>query len=197
MTQLNYLRTAGIPLSVTLCRAIMLGLIKHHEPQVLDARASDGSTFICSDPFVRKFLYSHLRWVPRTSTRAAQKVPADAEQQIWELFLRLALWIRDTGVRHPSLIVNFDQTQVVMADNTSHTFDVEGTKQVAVTGKEEKRAFTSVVGVSASGELLPTQLIFKGSTDRSLPAQNAPRRSEASGLGFMFSWNPDTYSTLR
>ncbi|EIM82511.1 uncharacterized protein STEHIDRAFT_30759, partial [Stereum hirsutum FP-91666 SS1] len=134
-----------------------------------------------------------LRWVPRVSTRAAQKTPVDAEQQIWELFLRLALWVRDAGVRHPSLIVNFDQTQVVIADNNAHTFAEEGSKQVGVNGKEEKRAFTSVVGISASGDVLPSQLIFKGGSDRSLPSPSAPARDEASRLGFLYSWNPNNY----
>lgn len=143
--------------------------------------------------FVRCFIYKHLCWAPRMSTQSAQKTPLDAEQQIYELFLRLALLIRDAGIRHPSLIINFDQTQVIMANNTARTLDVEGSKQVGVVGKEEKCAFTAVVGVSASGDVLPTQLIFKGGSDRSLPTRNAPGRDEASQLGMIYSWNPETY----
>lgn len=80
-----------------------------------------------------------------------------------------------------------------MADNSARTLDVEGSKQVGVVGKEEKRAFTAVVGVSASGDVLPTQLVFKGGSDRSLPSRDAPGRAEASRLGMLFSWNPANY----
>ncbi|EIW85803.1 hypothetical protein CONPUDRAFT_41018, partial [Coniophora puteana RWD-64-598 SS2] len=139
-----------------------------------------------------------LRWVPRASTRAARKTPEDAEQQIYELFLRLALWVRDSAVDHPSLLINFDQTQVIMADSTANTFEVEGSKQVEVLGKEEKRAFTAVLAISASGDVLPIQYIFKGSTNRSLPSASAPRMSEASDLGFLYSLNRLNYwSDLR
>ncbi|EIW85939.1 hypothetical protein CONPUDRAFT_28001, partial [Coniophora puteana RWD-64-598 SS2] len=134
-----------------------------------------------------------LGWVPRASTRAAQKTPVDAEQKIFELFVRLSLMVRDSGVRHPDLLVNFDQTQVVMADNTANTFEVRGAKQVSVLGKEEKRAFTAVVGVSASGDLLPMQFIFKGGSHRSLPSSHAPSMDEATRLGFVYSWNSANY----
>ncbi|EIW75141.1 hypothetical protein CONPUDRAFT_23936, partial [Coniophora puteana RWD-64-598 SS2] len=134
-----------------------------------------------------------LKWVPRRSTRAAQKTPKDAKEQGYELFLHLARWFRDSGARYPSLFINFDQTQVVMADNAASTLDIEGSKQIAVVGKEEKRAFTAVVGVSASGDVLPTQFIFKGATDRSLPSLSAPCRAEASRLGFDYALNDTTY----
>lgn len=191
---LQYLRTAGVPVDINTIRAIMLAMIQHHAPHLFQATVgADKRPFLCSETFVRRFIYEHLRWVPRMSTRAAQKTPVDAEQQIYELFLRLALLVRDAGIRHPSLIDNFDQTQVVMANNDARTLDIEGSKQVGVVGKEEKRAFTAVVGVSASGDVLPTQLVFKGGSDRSLPTRNAPGREDASQLGMIYSWNPATY----
>lgn len=184
---LQYLRAAGIPMDITTIRAVTIALITHHAPELLCATGPDKRPFLCTEAFVRKFIYNNLKWVSRASTRAAQKTPANAEQQIYELFLRLALWARDAGVHHPSLLINFDQTQVVMADNTANTFEVEGSKQVGVIGKEEKRAFTAVVGVSAPGDVLPTQFIFKGGSDRSLPSLKAPGRDEASRLGFLYS----------
>lgn len=155
--------------------------------------AKDGSRFRCSDSFVRKFVYEQLRWVPRASTQAAKTVPDDAEQRIWEMFLRLALWIRDSGVRHADLIINWDQTNVVVADNSANTFDVEGSDQVKVIGKGEKRAWTAVVGVSASGAVLPPQIICKGGSERVLPSKSSPGWDEASRLGFVFSFNPKNY----
>ncbi|EIW85804.1 hypothetical protein CONPUDRAFT_47610, partial [Coniophora puteana RWD-64-598 SS2] len=174
-------------------RALILARIAHHTPELLRTIAPDKKPFLCSKSFVRKFVYEKLKWVVRSSTRAAQKTPDNAEEQIFELFLRLVSWFRDTVTRHPSLLVNFDQTQVVMADTTANTFDVEGSRQISVLGKEEKRAFTAVVGVSASGDVLPTQFIFKGATERSIPSPNARGRGEASSLGFVYSWNHLNY----
>lgn len=190
---LRLLREAGIPVSVQTARGIMLGYIEHDAPELLSATAKDGSRFRCTDAFVRAFLYEHLRWVPRRSTRAAQKTPEDAKEQIWQLFLRMALVIRDAGIRHPDLVINFDQTQVVVADNSARTLDVEGSTQVSVTSKEEKRAWTAVMGVSAAGHVLPTQVIMKGSTDRSLPSRTSPLYDEAIKSGMVFSFNPKNH----
>ncbi|KAI0308595.1 hypothetical protein OF83DRAFT_219369, partial [Amylostereum chailletii] len=191
--QLLALRRTGIPVSVEAARGIMLGHIYHHAPKVLEATASDGSRFRCSDAFVRKFLYARLRWVPRASTRAAQKTPDNAEQQLWELFLRLVVIFRDADIRDASLFINFDQTQVVVADPSKRTFEHEGVKQVNTTSKEEKRAWTAVVGVAADGSVLPTQVIMKGSTERSLSSPNAVGHDEANQLGFLFNTNPKNY----
>ncbi|EIM85423.1 uncharacterized protein STEHIDRAFT_31056, partial [Stereum hirsutum FP-91666 SS1] len=134
-----------------------------------------------------------LRWVPRTSTHAAQKIPTNTEDQLFDMFLRTALWIRDNGIRHPDLIVNFDQTNIIIGDSGARTFDVEGTKQVGVVSKEEKRAWTAVVGISASGAVLPTQVVMKGVTSRSLPSPHAPAMAEAQHLGIRFECNPKNH----
>ncbi|EIW86268.1 hypothetical protein CONPUDRAFT_40712, partial [Coniophora puteana RWD-64-598 SS2] len=134
-----------------------------------------------------------LNWVTRAGTKAAQKTPEDASRQLLQLFFRLALTIRDYDIPDASLVVNFDQTQVIVAHNDNRTYDQRGAKQVAITNKEEKRAWTAVVGVSASGEVLPLQVIMKGSTSRSLPSANAPRMAEARSRGFIFSLNRDSY----
>ncbi|KAI0070337.1 hypothetical protein K474DRAFT_1687492 [Panus rudis PR-1116 ss-1] len=105
----------------------MLGNIEHDAPEILGATAKrDGSRFLCSDSFVCKFLYARLRWVPRIATRAAQKIPDDADQQLWELFLRLVLIFRDARIDYPGLFINFDQTQVVVADPSRRSFEQEG-----------------------------------------------------------------------
>ncbi|EMD34320.1 hypothetical protein CERSUDRAFT_24720, partial [Gelatoporia subvermispora B] len=134
-----------------------------------------------------------MAWSFRKSTRAAQKIPEDAEEQCHRSFARQALTIRNEGVP-AELRVNIDQTNVRLQTPADMTYAPTGSKQVSVLGAEEKRAFTLVVGVSASGELLPFQAIWQGKTDRSLPSSNAPGRHEADKLGFRFEHsNTDTY----
>ncbi|VDC03285.1 unnamed protein product [Peniophora sp. CBMAI 1063] len=170
--QLTTLRAAGVPVSVHIARGIMLAHIRHLAPELLERTAPDGSRFKCSDAF---------------------KIPADANQRLFELFVRLVLIFRDAGIRHGELFVNFDQTQVVVADPSHGTYEVEGSKQVSAIGVEEKRAWTAVVGVASSGSVLPFQVVMKGKTDRSLPSEDAPSRSEARDLGFQFNVNEKNY----
>lgn len=105
----------------------------------------------------------------------------------------MALIIRDVGICPTNLIVNFDQTQVVVADNTAQTSKVEGSTQVLVMSKEEKCAWTAVMGVSAAGDVLPMQIIMKRSTNRSLPSRSSPLYDEAITDGFLFNFNPKNY----
>ena len=68
-------------------------------------------------------------------------------------------------------------------------------------GKDEKRAFTLMVGISMSGEVLPFQAIYAGMTDRSLPTHNAFNYTKATqDLKFVFecSGKKDSYwSTMK
>jgi hypothetical protein len=128
----------------------------------------------------------------RSATRAAQKLPTNADELCREQFLRLSLTLRDGVIDRPQFYVNIDQTNVIYQTTNSRTFEERGSKQVAVVGQEEKRAFTLVVGISAAGDLLPFQVIYTGKTARSLPT--LARRNEAEGLGIKFEFSgTDTY----
>ncbi|TDL14854.1 hypothetical protein BD410DRAFT_845670 [Rickenella mellea] len=85
------LREAGISISVVTARGIIIAMIEHHAPEVFTRVAKDGSVFRCCDSWVKKFLRANLRWVMRSSTRAAQKIPLNTEEQIRHSFLRHVL----------------------------------------------------------------------------------------------------------
>ncbi|KII82827.1 hypothetical protein PLICRDRAFT_70158, partial [Plicaturopsis crispa FD-325 SS-3] len=136
--------------------------LHHAVPEVFEKVAKDGSRFRCTESWVRKFLYANLKWTMRSATRAAQKLPPNAEDLCREQFLRLVLAARDCVIEHGGFHVNIDQTNVIYQPANSRTFEEVGSKQIAVVGQEEKRAFTLVVGVSGSGDLLPFQAIYAG-----------------------------------
>jgi hypothetical protein len=150
----------------------MVGHIQNDVPELFERTMSDGSHFRCSESFTRSYLRNTLGWSERRTTKAAQK------------FFRLAHVIRDWAV--PALlIVNTDQTQIVYQQGTGSTWTQRGVKQVAVVGQEEKRAFTLVPSISASGKLLPMQAIFQGKKAASCPSSNAARYAEAVALGYI------------
>jgi hypothetical protein len=115
-----------------------------------------------------------------------------------ELFLRVAVTAHDRGIKNPAFFTNIDQTNVVFQSSTSSTFEEKGSKQVAVVGKEEKRAFTTLIGITGIGDLLGFQSIYSGKTSRSLPQRSSLLYEEALSLGIMFEFSKtDTYwSTL-
>ncbi|KIJ38219.1 hypothetical protein M422DRAFT_146807, partial [Sphaerobolus stellatus SS14] len=125
-----------------------------------------------------------LNWSDRATTRATQNVPVDAPAQIRRSFIHQAKLIRDFNIPD-ELRVNADQQQTHFQMGSDRTWAPSGDKQVAGVGKEEKRAFTLLVAVSASGELLPFQAIWDGVHIRSLPKLAPEIATEFRKLGFL------------
>ncbi|KAG2039926.1 hypothetical protein BDR03DRAFT_932973 [Suillus americanus] len=166
-----------------LCRGLIIAHLQNAIPHIFDHIAKDGSTFHFTESWVKKFLFEHLHWSFRCATHAAQKLPKNADECCLEQFLQLALTIHDCAIFHPSFY----------PANTS-TYEVKGSKQVAVLGQDEKRAFTTLVGISAAGDALPFQIIYCGKTKCSLPATTSAQHKEARQLGFKFCFsNTNTY----
>ncbi|KAJ6470767.1 hypothetical protein C8R47DRAFT_1148215 [Mycena vitilis] len=93
------------------------------------------------------------------------------------------------GLRRPGICrprrATTDQTQLVYQQGAGSTWTQRGAKQVATVGQEEKRAFTLVPSISASGVLLPMQAVFQGKTAMSCPSPKASRYDEAIALGYV------------
>ena len=118
-----------------------------------------------------------MGWNERRATKAAQKLPANHEEILMNAFLREAYVVHDHAIP-AALRVNTDQTQMVYQQGTQRTWNESGAKQVSTVGQEEKRAFTLVPSISASGVVLPMQAIFMGKTNQSCPSRKAPSYTE-------------------
>lgn len=105
--------------------------------------------------------------------------------------LRLAVDIRDYSIP-AGCCANSDQTGNNYARPGLSTYDPTGGNQVTIVGKEDKRAFTIMVGISMSGEVLPFQVMYAGKTEASLPDINDANsefkdaNAEAKRLRFRF-----------
>ncbi|KAI0691066.1 hypothetical protein BC835DRAFT_1279846 [Cytidiella melzeri] len=151
--QLTALRESGVIVTASTVRGIMVAHIQHSLPGLFAVKTKVG-TFSCSIRFVRSFLRRYMRWSMRKATKAAQKIPLDAEAKCRASFLRQALSIRNYHIL-PELRVNIDQTQVVLQDTGNRTYDSIGSTQVQVVGKEEKRAFTRTMYLFIDDILMP------------------------------------------
>jgi hypothetical protein len=58
-----------------------------------------------------------------------------------------------------------------------------GSKQVAIVGMDEKRAFTLLVSAAADGTILPFQAVYQRKTKLSLPAATSPNYDDAINAG--------------
>jgi hypothetical protein len=113
-----------------------------------------------------------------------RRMPKNIEEVLTNAFLREASIVRDHAVS-AALRVNTDQTRLVYHQGAQETWTKSGAKQVSTVGQEEKRAFTLVPSISASGVLLPMQAIFMGKTNASCPSPKTPSYAEAMREGFV------------
>ena len=192
-TQLECLRDAAAPITLVTVRGIVVATILNMAPEIFDKKAADGSTFRCSDSFLRQWLHGTLLWSERRATRAAHKLPDNWEDVCERSFFRIAYGIKEEDIP-PELYVNSDQTQIVYAQGCKLTWAKTGSRQVTVIGEDEKRAFTVLVSVSNSGELLPFQAIYQGYSTKTCPAPSAKDYKIAKAAGFRFEFSKsETY----
>lgn len=134
-----------------------------------------------------------MNWSYRAPTNAAQKVPDDWIYLCTLAFYRISQTVASEDI-HPSLLVNLDQTGVLLnPTGDMYTYEEKGSKQVGLHGKDEKRAFTSLLSMTAEGDLLPSQSIWPGSKAQSLPSADVRKPLEE--LGHLFSLNPSDSKT--
>ncbi|KAG6823665.1 hypothetical protein H0H92_009493, partial [Tricholoma furcatifolium] len=180
--QLRLFREAKMALTLVTIRGIIVAVIQKEAPDLFLRIRKDGTRFKCTDSWVRKYLHN-LGWTERRATRAAQKLPDNLEEILTRAYLREAYVIRDYAVP-AQLRVNTDQTQSRYQHGADMTWTLKGEKQVSTVGNDEKRAFTLVPSISASGDLLPMQAIYVGKTTASLPHPDSRGHNEAMKWGF-------------
>jgi len=161
-------------------RGIMIGMITARAPQIFKISVTQKvhghylwDHFHCRESFVRKFLQEMMDWSLRCSTHPGKKTPDGVTYILTNAYFRLVYTISEDSVT-AEITVNTDQTGVIYSAGAIETYAPRGSKQVEVIGKDEKRGFTLVVGISMSGEVLPFQAIYAGSTPASQPSPDAP-----------------------
>ena len=73
------------------------------------------------------------------------------------------------------LVINWDQMAVKFVPVSNWTQEVKGTKRVEIAGTDDKRQTTATLTVTASGGMLPAQIIYGGKTPACLPSVEFPK----------------------
>lgn len=143
-----------------------------------------------SNSSISRFARDVMGWRWRCRTTAAGKLPDDWQFQGTQMASRIAVHIEFSKV-DASLIVNWDQTGVILIPAASRTYEKQGESRVAVLGADEKRQITAVLASSMEGDMLPLQLIFQGKTERSRP----PHTAASIEAGFHLTSSENHWST--
>ena len=175
-TKLKDLGTSGIFINCLLARSILLAVIKERKEDLL-------KTFKCSEVsevrstqltshkltstllqhYVGQFLESVMNWTVRQGTQAAAHIPDDAPSLCERALFRLVHLIFYYDIP-PHLLINMDQTGILMLMSKNKTYAEKGSRQVDIAGKDEKRAYTLCVATTPSGNILPFQQVWSGET---------------------------------
>lgn len=153
------LRLAGGIVNSNIVIAAAKGIIAHRNPGRLKEY---GGTLELGKKWAESFLLRR-GYVKRKATKAARKLPADFPElklaylrRIWDVVKSNAVPLQ--------LIINWDQTGVKLVPVSSWTMAESGSKQIPVVAKDDKREITVVLAATASGTLLPPQVIYQGKT---------------------------------
>ena len=163
------LRSSGSPVSAAVVQAGAKGIISHKNPLLL---LENGGRIEITNSWAASFL-DRLGFVKRKGTRTARKVPADFPAVKGEFLTKVTAAVTEHNIP-PSVVVNCDQTGAKMVPVNKWTMAEQGSRQVDVVGLDDKREMTVLLGISASGQMLPPQLIYAGKTSRCHPSCNSP-----------------------
>ena len=137
----------------------------------------------------RQWAYSFLRqmnFVLRKASTAKSKHNVSDFAEIKGSFLTSLV---ETVVMEEipgELILNLDQTGIMIVPSNSWTMEKMGANGVEIAGLKDKRQITAAFCGTILGDFLPVQLIYKGTTSRCHPRFNFP-----AGLNITHSKNTE------
>ncbi|KAF7372434.1 DDE superfamily protein [Mycena venus] len=157
-TKLQDLRASGVCVGRLLTRSIIIAIIKEKQPELL-------ANFKCT----------------------AAKLPDNVDEVCMRAFFRIVHLVNFYDIP-PELIVNMDQTGVMLMVANNKTYNPKGSRQLDIHGRDEKRAYSLLVGSTPKGKLLTFQQVWSGKTKASLPRDNAPGMAAAKKYRFHFAF---------
>ena len=110
-----------------------------------------------------------MNFVQRKATTAISKYSVSNFAEVKKSFLASVVETVSMEEIPPELILNWDQTGIMIVPSTSWMMDERGSRSVEIAGLKDKRQITAVFCGSIQGDFLPVQLIYKGTTPRCHP----------------------------
>jgi len=186
-------RESGLVVNSNVAVPIMRAVIQQRAPHLLDKMA-------LSRRWVRQWLRSRCGFTYKRATTSGQKLPADWEEKVETMIDRAAAVVVKYKIAHPSLVINWDQSAIMLVPTSKYTYHSKKDKHVSVTGQDDKRQITTVVGGTLEGELLPLQMIFAGQEKnrkqhKAVPVMDDDTALRVKAAGWHLTQTPNHWSS--
>ena len=166
---LTSLRDHGAVVNTAIAISCAEGIVKNKDSNLL---ASNGGHIVLSK-YWGKNLLKRMGFVKRRASTKAKVTIENFEEVKAQFLLDIKAVVEFEEILF-DLVINWDQTGINYVPVGSWTMEKEGSKRVEIAGVDDKRQITAVFAGSLTGDFLPPQLIYKGTTHRCLPATKFP-----------------------
>jgi DDE superfamily endonuclease len=118
--------------------------------------------------------YKRHQLVSRVCTTKMRELPADFEAKK-ALYTKIGAELIYKYKVPPELVLNGDETAVLLVNRAKITRNTKGAKRVKILGiGDDKTQITATIFVAETGEVLPYQMIFQGVTNKCHPKSARP-----------------------
>ena len=158
------MRERGTPIGTTTVVGIGRGVVLKTDKTILE---EFGGPVKLNKEWAKSVL-RRMGFTKRRANSKAKVIPDDFVllKEQFLLDIRTVALMEDIPA---DLVVNWDQTAMKIVPSCSWTMERKGTKRVEIAAIDYKRLITAVFVCSLTGNFLPVQLIYGGTTQRCLP----------------------------
>jgi len=178
---LGGLRSTSTVINSLVVASVFKAVVGVRKPELLDQMKF-------SRRWCRDWVRRNMNWTYRKGTTAGQKLPPKWEELVESSIMRAASACATYRIAHPSLVINWDQTALILMPTHNRTYHSRSDKHVKVVALEEKRQITGVSAATMDGELLPMQLIFQGQDHNHKEQKSVPSDRSTTYLTSKHKW---------
>ena len=122
-----------------------------------------------------------MNFVKRKSSNAGKMLPAEFKLQKEGFLNDICAEVIMNDIPE-DLIFNWDQTGIHLVPVSEWTMEKQGTKNIIVTGVDDKRQITLVMAATMTGCFLHPQILYEGKTTRCHPSVKFPEGWDVSHM---------------
>lgn len=163
------LRLNGGIVNTWIVMSISRAVLMFHQKSLL----SEFGGPITIEKSLAESILRRMGYAKRKGTKSVKVLPSDFENVKADFLQRIKTVVKKHSIPE-SLIINVDETGVNIVPVGNWTMDLEGNKQVKITGLDDKRQITVTLASTASGVLLDPQVIYEGKTPACHPKFKFP-----------------------
>ena len=164
------LRIGGSVINASIIESTIRSVVSIEAPHLL---SDVGGPIDPSSRSLRQSFYRRHNMVIRRATSTRKQMTAAEVTMKKQRFIREVNERVDAHNIPDALIINWDETSLPVMPTDDFTMEVRGTRTVKISGQDDKRNVTGVVGSARDGAVLPGQVLYAGKTVRCHPPSDS------------------------